>query len=223
MARILHAVIGSRLFADRRDAGRKLGAALAHYADTNAVVLGLPRGGVDVADEVARAIRGTLDVWVVRKIGAPYQPELGMGAIAEGPAVVLDRSIVRALDVSRGQLFEIAHREMAEVRRRVLRFRGGRPAPELAGRNVILVDDGIATGGTMRAAIRAVRKRRPARLVVATPVAPPDTVSRMRRDVDEVVCLEEPVNMYAIGLWYEDFHQVPDDDVVRVLDAARRR
>jgi putative phosphoribosyl transferase len=210
------------VFADRHEAGRKLGQALAHYADTNAVVLGLPRGGVEVADEVARAIRGELDVWVVRKIGAPYQPELGMGAIAEGPAVVIDRSLVRALDVSRKQLLDIAHREMAEVRRRVVRFRGGRPAPDLTDRNVILVDDGIATGGTMRAAVRAVRKRKPARLIVATPVAPPDTVASIGRDVDEMVCLEEPVSMYAIGLWYDDFHQVPDEDVVRLLDAARR-
>jgi putative phosphoribosyl transferase len=103
-----------------------------------------------------------------------------------------------------------------------VRFRGGRPAPDLADRNVILVDDGIATGGTMRAAVRAVRKRKPARLIVATPVAPPDTVASIGRDVDEMVCLEEPMNMYAIGLWYDDFHQVPDEDVVRLLDAARR-
>lgn len=223
MARILRAVVGGQVFADRLEAGRKLGQALGHYAGTNALVLGLPRGGVEVADEVARAIDGQLDVWVVRKIGAPYQPELGMGAIAEGPAVVLDRSLVHVLGVSRSQLFAIAHREMAEVRRRVVRFRGGRPEPEVAGRNVILVDDGIATGGTMRAAIRAIKKRRPATLVVATPVAPPDTVASMMQNVDEVVCLEQPMNMYAIGLWYEDFHQVPDEDVVRILDAARKR
>lgn len=206
-----------RMFADRREAGRALAQALIHHAGTDAVVLGLPRGGVPVAAEVARVLGGTLDVWVVRKLGVPYQPELGMGAISEGPAVVLDRSIVGALGIRRGALFEVARREMIEVRRRVERFRGGRPAPELAGRTVILVDDGIATGGTMRAAIRAVRKRRPAHLVVAAPVASPDIVASLHPEVDEIVCLYQPPMLYAIGLWYEDFRQVPDEEVARIL------
>lgn len=211
------------MFADRRAAGRALGQALIHHAGTNPIVLGLPRGGIPVADEVARVLGGTLDVWVVRKLGAPVQPELGMGAIAEGPAVVLDRVIVRELGVSRADLFAVARREMNEVRRRVERFRSGRATLELRGRVVILVDDGIATGGTMRAAIRAVRKRRPARLILATPVASPDVIAVLRREVDEVVCLHQPEPMFAIGLWYEDFRQVPDEEVARILMRAAQQ
>jgi putative phosphoribosyl transferase len=212
--------IQPRMFADRRAAGRELGQALIHHAGTNAVVLGLPRGGVPVADEVARVLGGSLDVWVVRKLGAPMQPELGMGAVAEGPAVVLDRSLVGVLDVNAAQLLAVARREMEEVRRRVERFRRGRPLPELRDKVVILVDDGIATGGTMRAAIRAVKKHRPARLVIATPVVSRDIASDLRREADEVICLHEPDNVFAIGLWYEDFRQVPDEEVVRILEAS---
>ena len=210
------------MFADRRAAGRLLAQALIHHAGASAIVLGLPRGGVPVADEIARVLGGTLDVWVVRKLGAPSQPELGMGAIAEGPAVVLDREIVRLLGVNSSQLLDIARREMAEVGRRVERFRGDRPLPELRGRTVILVDDGIATGGTMRAAIRAVRRREPARLVVAIPVAAPDVVAALGQEVDEVVCLHQPRRVFAIGLWYEDFRQVSSEEVVRILDHAAR-
>ena len=213
---------GPRMFADRRAAGRLLAQALIHHAGTNAIVLGLPRGGVPVADEIARVLGGTVDVWVVRKLGAPIQRELGMGAIAEGPAVVLDRATVRLLGVTSAQLLGVARREMAEIRRRVERFRGDRPLPELRGRTVILVDDGIATGGTMRAAIRAVRKREPARLVVAAPVAAPDIVDALRREVDEVVCLHQPEDLYAIGLWYEDFRQVSNEEVGRILERAAR-
>ncbi len=209
-----------RMFADRRAAGRQLAQALIAHAGTNPIVLGLPRGGVPVADEIARVLGGVLDVWVVRKLGAPMQPELGMGAIAEGPAVVIDRSTIRELGIARAELLEVARREMTEVSRRVERFRRGRAIPDLRGRVVIIVDDGIATGGTMLAAIRAVKKRRPAHLVVAVPVAAPDVVARLRREVDEVVCLHQPANLYAIGLWYEDFRQVLDEEVARILDKA---
>jgi putative phosphoribosyl transferase len=149
-------------------------------------------------------------------------PEFGMGAIAEGPAVVLDRSALSLLGVTRAQLLAIAHREMGEIRRRVERFRGGRKPPELRDRIVILVDDGIATGGTMRAAIRAVKKRRPARLIVAVPVAPPEVIADLREEVDDVVCLHQPQALHAIGLWYEDFRQVHDEEVVRILERAPR-
>lgn len=209
------------MFTDRREAGRLLGRALIHHAGTNAIVLGLPRGGVPVAAEVAGILDATLDVWVVRKLGVPSQPELGMGAIAEGPAAVLDRSIMQSLDISQAELVEVAHREMDEVHRRVEHYRGDRPTPDLHAQVVILVDDGIATGGTMRAAIRAVKKQRPAHLVVAAPVATPGTVESLHDEVDEVVCLHTPTNLYAIGLWYEDFRQVPDAQVVRLLEEAR--
>ena len=209
-----------RMFPDRRTAGHALGQALLRHAGTGALVLGLPRGGVPVADEVAHVIDGRLDVWVVRKLGVPFQPELGMGAIAEGPIVVLDREIVAATGIRTAEILAGARREMAEVTRRVARYRGGRPGPELRGRTVILVDDGIATGGTMRAAIRAVRKRGPAQVVVAVPVATHDIADAMRREADEVVCLHELDELFAIGLWYEDFRQVPDSEVERILAAA---
>ena len=209
------------MFADRRAAGRDLAQALLRYAGTRPVVLGLPRGGVPVAAEVARVLDGTLDVWVARKLGVPIQPELGMGAIAEGPAVFLDRSTVALVGITRAQLLEVARREMNEIRRRVERFRGGRTPPDLRDRTVILVDDGIATGGTMKAAVRAVKKRRPARLIVAIPVAAPDIVAEFRAMVDDVVCLHQPAALFAIGLWYEDFRQVRDHEVVRILERAR--
>jgi putative phosphoribosyl transferase len=210
------------MFADRRAAGRALAKALRHHAGVGAIVLGLPRGGVPVADEVARALGGSLDVWVVRKLGVPFQPELGMGAVAEGPAVFLDRRLVRLLGIDAPQLLAVARREQEEIRRRVERFRRGRPLPALSGRTVILVDDGIATGGTMRAAIRAIRRRGPARLVVATPVASPEIVAALRPEVDELVCLHQPDDLHAIGLWYENFDQVDDEEVIHILERAAR-
>jgi len=210
-----------RVFRDRREAGRLLGQKLSHHAGTSPIVLGLPRGGVPVADEVARAVGGTLDVWVVRKLGAPQQRELGLGAIAEGPAAVIDDDLVAMLGVSSTQLSAIAQREMAEVRRRVELLRAGRAAPALKGRNVIIVDDGIATGGTVRAAIRAVRAQEPARVIVATPIASPDVVARLRQEADEVVCLHEARDLVAIGLWYQDFEQVEDAEVAGILERAR--
>ncbi len=209
-----------RVFPDRRTAGRMLGQALLAYAGTHPLVLGLPRGGVPVADEIARVLDGELDVWIVRKLGTPMDPELGMGAIAEGPAVVLDRAIVRDLSITPTQILRVARRELLEIQERVVRLRGDRPAPVLRDRTVIVVDDGIATGGSMRAAIRGIRKHRPDRLVVAIPVAEPNVVARLRRLVDEVVCLHSPDELYAIGLWYEDFRQVRTDEVIEILQRA---
>ncbi len=208
------------MFTDRRSAGRLLAQELLRYAGTDPIVLALPRGGVPVADEIARTLGGTLDVWVARKLGVPFQPEVGMGAIAEGPAVVLDRSTLARAGITRAELLEVAQQEMTEIRRRVKRFRAGRTPPDLQDHTVILVDDGIATGGTMRAAVRAIKKRHPAHLVVAVPVAPPDTVARLRGEVDDVVCLHEPEALRAIGSWYEDFRQVRDDEVLRILERA---
>jgi putative phosphoribosyl transferase len=209
-----------RMFADRSEAGRLLAQALIAYAGTDPLVLGLPRGGVPVADEIVQVLGGELDVWLVRKLGAPGQPELGIGAIAEGPAVVLDRAIVRGLAIERAELFAIAHREMAEIERRIAHFRGDRPVPDVRGRTVILVDDGIATGGTMRAAIRGVTRRGAGHVVVAAPVAAAPTCEQLRRDADELVCLHEADGMLAIGLWYEDFRQVHDEQVARILEHA---
>jgi putative phosphoribosyl transferase len=210
-----------RRFADRADAGRALAEALLAYAGTDPVVLALPRGGVPVAAEIARVLGGTLDVCVVRKLGVPFEPELGMGAVAEGPAVVVERAIMHAVGVDSLDLITQVQAELEEVRRRVDAFREGRPFPNIRDRVVILVDDGIATGGTMRAVIRSVHRRHPARVVVAVPVGPPATIAALRREVDDVVCLLQPDDLQAIGQWYVDFHQLEDSEVVRTLRECR--
>jgi putative phosphoribosyl transferase len=215
-------VRGSKAFPDRRSAGRMLGRALLAHAGSHPIVLALPRGGVPVADEIARMLGGTLDVWVARKLGTPMHPELGMGAVGEGPAVVIDRGLVRMLEITRPDLVAVARRELAEVHRRIQVYRGHRRCPDLHGRTVILVDDGIATGGTMRAAIRGVKKQRPAQLIVAIPVGAPEVIAGLRRDVDEVVCLHEPHRLAAVGYWYVDFDQLDDGQVIRILERARR-
>jgi len=210
-------------FPDRRSAGRLLAVRLGRLRDSRPLVVGLPRGGVPVADEVARGLEAPLDIWISRKLGAPPQPELGLGAIAEGAAIVLDHDLVRAVGVGAPELLAIVHREAAQVRARRDRFRGGAPPPDVGGRTVIVVDDGIATGGTMRAAVRAIRRCGAARVVVAVPIAAPETVLALRDEADEVVCLAAPEQLLAIGIWYSDFRQVSDDEVVRILDAARAR
>ncbi len=209
-------------FRDRVDAGRKLALALRGHRREAPIVLGLPRGGVPVASEVARALAAPLDVWVVRKVGAPGHEELGLGAVAEGGETYLNEDLLAELGVSAEEAAAIVARKAAEVERRVLRFRGGRPPPELAGRTVVVVDDGIATGGTVRAALRAIRRRRPARLVLAVPVASASALDELRPEVDEVVCLDADPYLAAIGAYYEDFHQTTDEEVVDLLDEARR-
>lgn len=209
-------------FVDRRAAGRLLGRALTRFAGTDAVVFGLARGGVPVADEVARALGLPLDVWVVRKLGVPFQPELGMGALAEGASLVLDPDIVELAGVSPRQLAALVHAKAGEIRARVRRFRGDRPAADVRGKTAILVDDGIATGGTLRAAIRGARRRGAARVVAAAPVGAPSTLASLRREPAEIVCLAEPEHLFAIGAWYLDFAQVADEEVAEILAAARR-
>ena len=208
-------------FADRAEAGRALAALLAGYRGDDVLVLALPRGGVSVAAPVADALGAELDVVVARKLGAPGQPEFGVGAIAEGDVRVLDEAAIAALRIGPEALRAIESLERDELLRRVERYRAGRPAPRVEGRVVILVDDGIATGGTARAAILHLRAQRPARLVLAVPVAPPDTLAALSPLVEEVVCPMRPLDFRAVGLWYERFDQVDDAEVARLLAAAR--
>jgi putative phosphoribosyl transferase len=211
-----------RRFKDREQAGRKLAEALASYRTERPIVLALPRGGVPVGYEIARELAAPLDVWVVRKVGVPFRPELGMGAVSEGGEIYLNRDIVEYAGLSEEELALACERKLREVEERVRIFRGGRPAPSLRDRTVILVDDGIATGGTTRAAIRAVRAQRPSKLILAVPVASPDVVRALADEVDRVVCLLTPEDLYAIGMWYDDFTQVPDEAVIALLQRARR-
>jgi putative phosphoribosyl transferase len=207
-------------FRDRREAGQRLAELLASLRASSPLVLGLPRGGVPVAFEVARALDAPLDILVVRKLGVPFQPELGMGAVGEDGVRVLNAEVVREAGVTDAQLAAIEARERAEVDQRAARLRGGRPAIPLTGRTVIIVDDGLATGATARAAIRVARARGAAQVVLAVPVAPPDTVVALRREADEVVCVETPEPFFAIGGWYADFSPTSDQEVVDLLSRA---
>jgi len=205
-------------FLNRSDAGRRLAARLMEYAHRSDVtVLGLPRGGVPVAAEVASALAAPLDVCVVRKVGVPSQPELAMGAIAEGGIQVLHQDLIRQLDLLPGEVDAVTTQELAELDRRVSMFRDGRPRHRLEGRTVILVDDGLATGATMEAAIGSVRSQAPARVLVAVPVGAVDTCRRLRHVADEVICLECPDPFFAVGQWYQDFAQTTDDEVRDLL------
>jgi putative phosphoribosyl transferase len=206
-----------RRFADRADAGRQLAARLDHLRGHPLVVLGLPRGGVAVAREVAAALDAPLDVIVARKLGAPMQPELAIGAIAGG-ARVLRADVIGALGISGEELDRITQREQARADELERRLRHGRGPLDVAGRVAVVVDDGLATGATALAAVRAVRQRRPERIVLAVPVAPPETVAELAREVDEVVALQQPPDFRAVGMWYEIFAQVSDDEVEAMLD-----
>jgi putative phosphoribosyl transferase len=209
-------------FRDRTDAGRALAAELQSFLPERPVILALPRGGVPVGYEVARALHAPLDVWVVRKVGVPWHPELGAGAVAEGGFVHLNQDILDHVGLSRDDIAEVVRAKQREVEERVLLFRGGRSAPVLRDRTVILVDDGIATGGTVRAAIRSIRAQSPKAIVLAVPVASPDAIQALEPEVERMVCLQAPSDLYAIGIWYRDFTQVPDDEVLRLLDRARQ-
>ena len=209
------------LFSDRPEAGQLLGEALQEYAGEAVVVLGLPRGGVPVAFEVARALEAPLDVVVVRKLGVPVQPELGLGAIGEGGVRVTNERVIRAAKVSVVELADIERREQVELQRRAARFRADRPAVSLAGKTAIVVDDGIATGSTVRVACQVARARGAERVVLAAPVGPPGVQTSMRPEADEVVCLTTPGDFFAVGQCYRDFPQTSDEEVVELLDRAR--
>ncbi|AIA02296.1 phosphoribosyltransferase family protein [Streptomyces noursei] len=208
------------LFTDRADAGRQLAEALRHVAKDDPVVLGLPRGGVPVAYQVAQALGAPLDVIVVRKLGVPYQPELGFGAIGEGGVRVLSEDIIRRGRIGPADVDAVQRTEEAELARQAGRFRAGRRRLPLDGRTAIVIDDGIATGATAAAACRVVRAQGAARVVLAVPVAPPDAAARLRTAADEFVCLSTPYAFSAVGEWYRDFSQTSDDEVIALLSQA---
>ncbi len=210
-------------FVDRGDAGRRLAERLAPYKDERPVVFALPRGGVPVGAEVARSLGAPLEVVVSRKLGAPDQPEFGIGAVAPGDVRVLNEHAVRVLGIPEDYLEWVTERESAEVERRLRLFRGDRPYPDLEGRTAILVDDGLATGVTARAALRTLRRMEPERLVLAVPVCAPQTAALIRPEADDLLCLIAPTDLKAIGLWYESFEQVPDEEVIRLLEEAGHR
>jgi putative phosphoribosyl transferase len=209
------------LFKDRRDAGIELAKQLNHYKDReNVTVLGLPRGGVPVAFEVAKALEAPMDVFLVRKLGVPGHEELAMGAIASGGVRVLNEGVVGALDIPSRLIDKIAEREQEELERREQAYRGGKPQLNNSGKTVILVDDGLATGSSMRAAVEGLRAQGPEKIIVAVPTASPETCEAFENDVDEIVCAETPSPFYGVGLWYTDFSQTSDEEVRALLQEA---
>jgi putative phosphoribosyl transferase len=209
-------------FRDRREAGSELAHALRSYAEERPIVMALPRGGVPVGYEIALALRAPLDVCIVRKLGVPWYPELGLGAVAEGGHIDVSREMIQALAISDAELAQLIALKRREVDERVARYRRGLPPPQLAERTVLLVDDGVATGGAVRAALRALRACRPSKIVLAAPVIPEDTLEQLAPSVEQIVCLVAPRYLQSVGLWYRDFTQVTDDEAVHLLAAARK-
>jgi len=212
------------MFFDRADAGRRLAAALGRFKDERTCILALPRGGVSVAFEIARALKAPLDLVIVRKIGAPRQPELALGAVVDGPnpELVLNRDIIEALGVPEGYVAAQKTLQLQEIERRRQAYLGNRPRLNVSGRTVLIVDDGIATGASIRAAPSGVRRARPKHLVLAVPVAPTDTIAELRAEADEVVCLESHGDFGAISMYYADFAQVSDATVQDLMSQAAR-
>ena len=206
-------------FSNRSDAGRQLAKALAGYKDQQPVILALPRGGVPLAAQVAAALNAPLDLILVRKIGVPFQPELAMGAVVDGgaPIVVRNEDVIRLAGIDESEFQAVCDNQLAEIERRRQRYLGNRKHADVGGRTAIVIDDGIATGATTRAALRATRMRKPKRLVLAVPVAPTDSLSALHGDADDVVCLEDHEPFGAIGVYYTDFSQVPDEEVIEIL------
>jgi putative phosphoribosyl transferase len=222
LRRLFRMLYGGPPFEDREDAGRRLAERLARYRDERPVVFALPRGGVPVGYEISRSLGAPLDVFVSRKLGAPGQPEFGIGAVAPGGVRVLNGDIVERLGIPADYLERVTQRELAEVERRLRHFRGDRPEPDVRNRTVILVDDGLATGVTARAAVEALRRLGPRRLILAAPVCAAQTAELLGPEVDELVCLEAPTDLGAIGFWYRDFSQTSDEEVIELLERARQ-
>jgi predicted phosphoribosyltransferase len=207
-------------FKNRSEAGQKLARALSNYKDQHPVILALPRGGVPVAAEVAAALGAPLDLILVRKIGVPFQPELAMGAVVDGgaPIIVRNEDVVQSAGIDETQFKAVCDGELAEIERRRQRYLGGRERVDVVGRTAVVIDDGIATGATMRAALRATRMRNPTKLVLAVPVAPSESIVEMREEADEVICLEDHEFFGAIGYYYADFRQISDEEVIEILE-----
>ncbi|HET9589035.1 MAG TPA: phosphoribosyltransferase [Anaerolineales bacterium] len=212
------------IFKDRRDAGQKLATELSAFAGrSDVVVLALPRGGVPVAFEVALALGAPLDIFIVRKLGLPGHEELAIGAIASGGVRVLNNDIVQTLRIPERVIDRVAQRELQELERRERAYRGDRPMPDVRDRTVILIDDGLATGASMRAAVAGLRALHPAQIVVAVPTAAPETCAALEREVDQIVCAMTPEPFYGVGRWYEDFSQTTDEEVRMFLEEANRQ
>jgi predicted phosphoribosyltransferase len=207
-------------FKNRSEAGQKLARALSNYKDQHPVILALPRGGVPVAAEVAATLNAPLDLILVRKIGVPFQPELAMGAVVDGgaPIIVRNEDVVQSAGIDETQFKAVCDGELAEIERRRQRYLGGRERVDVVGRTAVVIDDGIATGATMRAALRATRMRNPTKLVLAVPVAPSESIVEMREEADEVICLEDHEFFGAIGYYYGDFRQISDEEVIEILE-----
>lgn len=208
-------------FKDRYDAGRKLANELIKFKNKNAVIVALPRGGVIIGFEVSKLLKAPLDVIVARKIGAPFYPELGIGAIAPHGIKILDETLIKSLNVSEKALEKIIEQETIEMKRRSELYRRNATLADLAGKTVIIVDDGLATGVTARASIMSIKEMFPEKIILAVPVSPPDTAEEFRKEVDEVICLNEPHEFYAVGAFYEDFRQISDDEVIHLLKKAK--
>jgi putative phosphoribosyl transferase len=208
-------------FKNRVDAGNQLAKALKPMSKS-AIILAVPRGGVVVGFEVAKTLGVPLDVVIARKIGAPDNPELAIGAVAEDGTVILDENLVKMLHVAKGYISEEVERQKLEIKRRLLRYRGDVPYPSLTNREVIVVDDGVATGSTLKASLMSIRKKGAKTVIVAVPVSPPDTVSQLKKMADRVVCLQTPEPFYAIGQFYEDFEQTGDEEVIKLLEMNKK-